>query len=264
MADGLDFGRRKRAPGRSIGGMTALLLIVLAVLLAKPLWGRLAPQGVLVEVTGEVPRPGLHRLESPTLAAAVAAAGGSSAGLPETPLHEGDRVVVAADGVHVAPGGNPLLVGLPVDVNHADAAALQALPGVGPSVAEAIVADRRARGPFYRVDDLTRVKGLGPAKVSGIAPFVTVGEPGEPPSPRPVDLNRASAAELEGLPGIGPVLASRIVVSRADRGPFASLEDLRRVEGVGPGLVARLAALRADGDLVVGSAQGGDDVGEDP
>jgi competence protein ComEA len=54
-----------------------------------------------------------------------------------------------------------------------------------------------------------------------------------------VDLNAAPAAEIEALPGVGPVLAARIVAERA-RGPFASPEDLARVPGVGPGTIERV------------------------
>jgi hypothetical protein len=53
----------------------------------------------------------------------------------------------------------------------------------------------------------------------------------------PVDLNHASAAELESLPGIGPSLARAIVEGR----PYGSVDALRRVPGIGP---ARLAAVR--------------------
>jgi competence protein ComEA len=58
----------------------------------------------------------------------------------------------------------------------------------------------------------------------------------------PVDLDRASAAGLESLPGIGPALARRIVASRDSSGSFGSLEELQsRVRGVGPALAKRLA-----------------------
>ena len=57
----------------------------------------------------------------------------------------------------------------------------------------------------------------------------------------PLDLNRATAAELTRLPGIGPVLAARIVAQRAADGPFRSIDDLRRVSGVGS---AKLSAFR--------------------
>lgn len=50
----------------------------------------------------------------------------------------------------------------------------------------------------------------------------------------PLDLNRATAAELEKLPGIGPVLAARIVAWRETHGPFKSVEDLLAIPGIGP------------------------------
>lgn len=55
-----------------------------------------------------------------------------------------------------------------------------------------------------------------------------------------VDLNRAGVSELEALPGIGPVLARRIVAHRTRHGPFHRLEDLLAVEGIGPKLLERL------------------------
>lgn len=63
-------------------------------------------------------------------------------------------------------------------------------------------------------------------------------------APQLVDLNRASAAELEQLPGIGPTTAAAIVAHRAEVGPFTTVDDLADVAGIGP---AKLAALR---DLV--------------
>ena len=56
-----------------------------------------------------------------------------------------------------------------------------------------------------------------------------------------VDLNRASEGELDRLPGIGPVLAARIVEYRLRHGPFRAVEELRAVRGIGPRLLARLA-----------------------
>jgi competence protein ComEA len=54
-----------------------------------------------------------------------------------------------------------------------------------------------------------------------------------------LDVNSASAAELEALPGIGAAKAAAIVEERQVR-PFASIEDLERVRGIGPALVAEL------------------------
>ena len=59
----------------------------------------------------------------------------------------------------------------------------------------------------------------------------------------PLDLNRVGAAELEALPGIGPVLAERIVRHREAHGGFARIEELLGVRGVGPRLYARLKPL---------------------
>ncbi len=56
-----------------------------------------------------------------------------------------------------------------------------------------------------------------------------------------IDLNTATASELETLPGVGPVLAARIVAFREDHGPFATVEDLLDVPGIGE---AKLAQMR--------------------
>lgn len=86
--------------------------------------------------------------------------------------------VVAARGaleaVSCSEGGAPLegaarlAFGLPLDVNHADARALEALPGIGAGRAAAIVASRAA-APFCAVRDLERVLGLGPTTVARLA-----------------------------------------------------------------------------------------------
>ena len=58
-----------------------------------------------------------------------------------------------------------------------------------------------------------------------------------------LDLNRATAAELDALPGIGPVLASRIVEHRRLAGAFGSVDELLAVRGIGPHLLERLRPL---------------------
>jgi competence protein ComEA len=57
----------------------------------------------------------------------------------------------------------------------------------------------------------------------------------------PIDVDAASAAELEALPRVGPALAKRIVADRDANGPFGSIEGLQRVKGIGPAMAAQLA-----------------------
>jgi competence protein ComEA len=62
-----------------------------------------------------------------------------------------------------------------VDINTADITDLDALPGIGQSFAERIIEYRTVNGPFESVEDLQKVKGIGPALFAKIAPLVTVG-----------------------------------------------------------------------------------------
>jgi competence ComEA-like helix-hairpin-helix protein len=83
------------------------------------------------------------------------------------------------------------------------------------------------------------------------------GSPGAPKSsrhppdpelkPGRLDVDRASAAELMRLPGIGPSLASRILADRAEHGPFRTPEELLRVRGIGPRTLARIRPYLAPG-----------------
>jgi competence protein ComEA len=137
----------------------------------------------------------------------------------------------------------------PVDVNSASVQELEALPGVGPVIAEAIVKER----PFKSLADLERVKGLGKAKVADLkgrvkfgtaesasaektqqAPAAKAKAPkstSRPPSATPgnkVNINTASKEELDALPGIGPVRAQEIIEGR----PFKNIEDIKKLKGI--------------------------------
>jgi competence protein ComEA len=63
----------------------------------------------------------------------------------------------------------------------------------------------------------------------------------------PLNLNTASAADLDDLPGIGQSIAERIIEYRTTNGPFQAIEDLQNVKGIGPALFAKLAPLVAVG-----------------
>ncbi len=70
----------------------------------------------------------------------------------------------------------------------------------------------------------------------------------KPPGGAALDLNRATARELEALPGIGPALARRILAYRESEGPFHTVEDLRKVAGIGPARLSRLAGMVRAGE----------------
>jgi competence protein ComEA len=89
-----------------------------------------------------------------------------------------------------------------------------------------------------------RPPGPGPAGASAEAPETAAPAPaGAPisPPPEPLDVNRADAAQLARLPGVGSGLAQRIVEERRRRGRFESPDQLRYVLGMGP---KKLAAIR--------------------
>jgi len=153
----------------------------------------------------------------------------------------------------VARALRPLTDGETVDIDRVPASDLTRLPQVGPALARAIVADRDRAGPFGSLAGLERVRGVGPKLIEAVRPFaVFSGQPLDPAAGPTgpagagaggIDVNRATEAELQGLPGIGPVRAANLVAYRELHGPFATLESLTEVQGIGPALVARLRGL---------------------
>ena len=92
----------------------------------------------------------------------------------------------------------------PVDINSASESALEALPGVGPATAKAIIAGR----PFASVDDLGKVKGIGAAKIASLRGLVTVGAGA--PSPAPTAARpSAPAPSMPSVPPPAPTTAAR-------------------------------------------------------
>ncbi len=66
----------------------------------------------------------------------------------------------------------PIAVDFKIDVNSADWTELSLMPGVGEQLAKRIIASREARGPFRDLDDLRRVRGIGPRTLEGMKPFL--------------------------------------------------------------------------------------------
>jgi competence protein ComEA len=173
--------------------------------------------------------------------------------------------------VSVMSGAQLVTLGLSIDLNRATAEDLGAIPAIGPALAQRIVDFRQAHGPFKQVDDLREVAGVGPESLPKLKPYLGLGGPednappdwkapaatGEsvsgyhlesqegrlpgaksgleakaPPS-GVIDPNLASQADLETLPGIGPVMAKRIIDYRRTHGPYKKIADLRKVSGIG-------------------------------
>lgn len=228
-----------------------------------------------VEVTGKVDHPGVYSFPKPPSLREVWAKAGA-VGTPSDPdktIASGSRVEVAPEGgygVAAMSGAQLVTLGLPIDLNRASAEDLDAIPGLGPALAQRIVDYRKAHGPFKQVEDLSAVSGVGPQNLQKLKPYLGLGSPeasappdwktpvtrGEsatgyhlesqegrlpggksgigPKTPGGViDPNLASKADLETLPGIGPVMAQRIIDYRRTYGPYKKIADLRKVSGIG-------------------------------
>ncbi|MFC9090054.1 helix-hairpin-helix domain-containing protein [Nocardiopsis dassonvillei] len=141
-------------------------------------------EDLVVHVGGEVSDPGLYTLPSGArVADAVEEAGGA---LPDAdldllnlarPLVDGEQVLVgvpAPTGAGVT-GSGPQGTGGLVDINRADRALLETLPGIGAVIADNIVSYREEHGPFRSVDDLLNVDRIGDKTLADLQPHVTVG-----------------------------------------------------------------------------------------
>jgi competence protein ComEA len=153
---------------------------------------------VIVHVAGAVAMPGVFDLDgNARVIDAVEAAGG---GVPDADLNrlnlaakvtDGERVYVAkvgqadpgvlggGDGGASASGsgggmGTGSGAGAKVNLNTATQAQLEELPGIGPTYAQSIIAERERRGGFTSVNDLRSVRGIGDKRFAELAPLVTV------------------------------------------------------------------------------------------
>jgi competence protein ComEA len=128
----------------------------------------------------------------------------------------------------------PGVISLPVGSRVIDA--IEAAGGLRPGVSTGALNLARLLVDGEQVAVGIRDTGMQPAPIDKTAPGAVSSLP-------LVDINAASAAELEALPGIGPVLAGRIVQWRTDNGPFSDVEILGEVSGIGDALLAQLRPL---------------------
>ncbi|SEN26212.1 competence protein ComEA [Actinacidiphila rubida] len=136
-----------------------------------------APTGVTVDVAGKVARPGLRRLpKGSRVADALTAAGGPLPGADTTalnlarPLADGEQILVGLPAP--APAATTGTATAPLSLNSATPAQLDALPGVGPVLAQHIIDFRTQHGAFTSLQQLRQIPGIGPRKFTTLQPLV--------------------------------------------------------------------------------------------
>ena len=111
------------------------------------------------------------------------------------------------------------------------------------------VPQARFAAPTSELGQENPIRSTGPLAVSEAAFGPLIAQPQEPaqmakrPIAEKVDLNRATEKDFEALPGIGPVLAERIVEYRQSRGAFREVDQLRHVNGIGKKKFERIRSL---------------------
>jgi len=161
---------------------------------AFPTKSKIAAATIAVHVAGAVNHPGVVELRAGArVIDAVEAVGGALADADVDRLNlaakvsDGQRVFVAklgqadpgvvGDTSATGTGGEPTasgVAGAKVNLNTATQAQLEALPGVGPTFAQSIIAERQRRGGFKSVNDLRSVHGIGDKRFAQLAPLLTL------------------------------------------------------------------------------------------
>ena len=144
------------------------------------------PMPVRVHVTGAVMVPGVYSLPPGSIVQdAITAAGGATAVADVNHLNlahrllDGEQIIVPALAPTGGPGAQSVAAtpGTPagrININTAAAAELEALPHVGPALAQRIVDYRTEHGPFAAVEDVMQVSGIGPSIFAAIKDLITV------------------------------------------------------------------------------------------
>jgi len=203
--------------GRLIGGAATL---VLAIGLG---WWLLRPAPVPTEARLPYATPLVGSTTEVTGSATTVALGGTTTVASTT-------VVVHMAGAVVAPG----VVELPVGARVAEG-----VTAVGGALVDADLAAVNLAAVLQDGEQVY-VPRVGEHPLPAAA--VATGSVSSVPA-GPVDVNRASASELDQLPGVGPATAAAIVAHRDANGPFGSVDDLEAVRGIGPTKVEALRGL---------------------
>jgi competence protein ComEA len=173
----------------------------------------------------------------------------TEAGLPYAATTTGPPTSASPPSPPSTPGSGPVRIVVHVAgaVAHPGVYELPAGARVGEAIETAGGVSRRADpGALNLAAPLGDGERVYVPKVGETVPVVATGEnqAGSAAPAGPIDVNRASAEQLDTLPGIGPATAAAIVDHRESNGPFATVDDLEAVRGIGP---AKLDAIR---DLV--------------
>ena len=206
-------GETERTPSRRlrVGVGAATVLLIAAFVVAILLTGLTGGQSVPLSSVSAPP--------SPSGSSARAGSSSEVSGSP-TASPAGDELYVHVSGAVNRPGLIRVAVGARVvDAIEAAGGFAETADPSGVNLARKVQDGEQLRVPML---------GEAPAAIGGAEPGATGGSSGGL-----VDLNRATAAQLETLPRIGPALAQRIIEWRESNGPFAAVTDLRNVTGVG-------------------------------
>jgi len=182
------------------GGVSGLVILAIALIIRGQRHDTLIidtgpapdPNEVRVYVGGAVAIPGVYSLpRGSVISDAIDAAGGLTEGADTNQLGmaaillDADQIIIPTTSpATVEPpkeGSTPAPVSLtapaagPININSAGAAELEALPGIGPALAQRIVDYRTQNGPFQSIDELEAVRGISAEMVTGLKPLITVG-----------------------------------------------------------------------------------------
>ncbi len=142
------------------------------------------PGPVQVTVDGAVYEPGTYTLSPGSLVDDVVHAAGGPTAAADLERINLARELYDSDHVHVPRFGEVLPTVTPygvsadgrIDINLADAALLETLPGIGPAISQRIIEYREMNGPFETIEQLQKVNGIGPGKFEKIREQIAVGE----------------------------------------------------------------------------------------